>query len=98
MSFLKLNYLVPLGLVLFLAWCLIGAESENASTDLVLMNVDLNKNTPVYVSGCKTYHTPVVERKPIYPTVRKNFVTRLCALEVFPTNGLIAGNKMRIEE
>ncbi|MBL7900673.1 MAG: hypothetical protein JNK73_01650 [Bacteroidia bacterium] len=49
----------------------------------------LSENSAVFMSGCQTYPRPV-KPKVIYPTVRTNFVTRLCALEVFPSNKAIA--------
>jgi hypothetical protein len=98
MNFRKPYFLIPIAFVLFFVWLYYDADSVKTNPELIDMNVVLNNNTPAYISGCKTYHTPVVERKPVYATIRKNFVTRLCALEVFPTNGIIASSKMKFEE
>src|SRR5688572_25916440 len=57
--------------------------------DLIATTNSLNDNDPAYMSGCQTHHGPVAP-KVIYPTVNKNYVTRLCALEVPPSNVVIA--------
>jgi len=64
-------------------------EKDTADQSPMTDKPFLNENSAVYMSGCKTYPKPVAP-KVIYPTVRQNFVTRLCALEVFPSNEAIA--------
>jgi hypothetical protein len=98
MTLRKSTFLIPLVVLLFFAWHYLSVDSVKTNPELIDMNVGLNNNTPAYLSGCKTYQAPVVERKSVYPAMRKNFVTRLCALEVFPTNGIIASSKMKFEE
>jgi hypothetical protein len=49
-------------------------------------------NDPVYLGGCQTHHPPIPP-KVIYKTVKKNFVTLPCALEVLPPYGAIEFQK-----
>lgn len=73
-------------------------KEDKLSTDEVPMTEKpfLNENSAVFMSGCQTYPRPV-KPKVIYPTVRTNFVTRLCALEVFPSNKAIAVQRFHSE-
>ena len=98
MLFQKLTPLITGIILLFIVRFYFVDERAETNQELLDMNVVLNKNTPVYVSGCNTYKSPVVQHKPACPAIRKNFVTRLCALEVFPTNGIIAIEKSRLKE
>jgi hypothetical protein len=96
MTIHKFTLLIPALILLFIGSLYFGTDTAETNQALVDMNVVLNKNTPVYVSGCNTYKSPVVQHKPACPPIRKNFVTRLCALEVFPTNGMIAKENLRM--
>ncbi len=86
----KIMLLLISSALVFCIWNYYDSDALETNQELLYANVDLNNNTPAYLSGCKTFHKPVVARKTIYPTIRKNFVTRLCALEVFPSNDVIA--------
>ena len=98
MTIHKFTLFIPALILLFIGSLYLGTDTAESNQALVDMNVVLNKNTPVYVSGCNTYKSPVVQHKPACPPIRKNFVTRLCALEVFPTNGIIAIEKSGLKE
>lgn len=54
-------------------------------------------NDPVYLSGCQAYprSKPL---KHVYPAVKTNYITRLCALEVFPSNQTISLFRSRTEQ
>jgi hypothetical protein len=71
-----------------------GGDALVSNKDLAYANNVLSKNEAVNVSGCRTYQRPVAP-KVVYPSIRKNFVSRLCALEVFPSNEAIAVSRLR---
>jgi hypothetical protein len=70
----------------------LNEEPTKTSPEPVSGNNYGNINKPVYMAGCRTFDRPV-EPVVVYPTVRKNFVTLLCALEVFPPYGIFALQK-----
>ena len=72
-------------------------DTDETNLNLVNSHNLLNDNTPVHMAGCKTYEPPVAP-KVIYPTVTKNFITRLCALEVPPPYGVIALQRSNAEK
>ncbi len=72
-------------------------DAVAADQDPITEKPFLSENSAVFMSGCQTYPRPV-KPKVIYPTVRKNFVTRLCALEVFPSNEAIAVQRLQMEK
>lgn len=45
-------------------------------------------NQSVFVTGCRSFNEIPPEKK--LPAVKQNFVTRLCALEVFPPYDVMA--------
>jgi len=83
--------------ILYVVYCFV---SETTVEDKTLLNeyTLLSENEAVNISGCRTYQPPKVVKSPIYPSLRKNFVTRLCALEVFPSNDLIALRDLNVDE
>ncbi len=80
--------LLSLGSVVFIELYL-KDDSVSIVNDPIAEKPYMNDNSAVFMSGCKTFSKPV-QPKVVYPTVRRNFVNRLCALEVFPSNEAIA--------
>jgi hypothetical protein len=92
MSTTKTTFTVlALGLAAFLSISFFdntGTLSYNPATPANLVNL----NTPVHLAGCTTFERPVPP-KVVFPTVTKNFVTRLCALEVYPPYAVLLMQK-----
>jgi hypothetical protein len=66
----------------------IGVRHPDNGSVLVPFPENRTGNNSVYLAGCKSFHgsePPAI----VYKTVRKNFVTWPCALEVPPPDGAI---------
>jgi len=67
-------------------------EAVDTRQHPVTANTFGSENKPVYVAGCKTMDAPVPPKK-TYPTVTRNFVARVCALEVIPPYGVLIAQR-----
>ena len=84
----KILLLVIVGAAIVLTVAGLHVVSTDGSGDYRPLPETYVNNNSVYLAGCKTYQRsepPAI----VYKTVRRNFVTWPCALEVPPPDGAI---------
>lgn len=96
MNKIKFIFVVLITLTAFFAAWFFASDKPESNIRLIEQNNFLNDNKPVHLPGCQTYQRPV-PKKVLYPAVRKNFVTRLCALEVPPPYGVIVMQRKAVQ-